>query len=59
MTNQCETYTHSFGEVSATEPAAPAPLNGAWRQTGPHSRLPGTEGRSRLRVPSGGVEIRR
>ena len=45
------TNRHTFGEVSATEPAAPTPLKGARHQTGPHSRLPDTEVRSRLRVP--------
>ena len=48
------TNRHTFGEVWATQPTAPAPLNGVWRQTGPHSRLPDTEGRSRLRVPDPG-----
>ena len=48
------TNCHTFGEVSATQPAAPTPLKGARRHTGPHSRLPGTEGRSRLRVPGRG-----
>ena len=45
------TNRHTFGEVWATEPAAPTPLKGARHQTGPHSRLPDTEVRSRLRVP--------
>ena len=53
------TRRHAFGEVSATESTAPAPLNGAWRQTRPHSRLQGTEGRSRLGAPSGAGETRR
>ena len=44
----------TFGEVSAAEPAAPTPLKGARHQTGPHSRLADTEGRSRLRVPGPG-----
>ena len=43
-----------IGEIWATQPTAPAPLNGVWRQTGPHSRLPDTEAVPVSRVPDPG-----